>query len=477
MVEYPKQLENQAANLLGRIMRRLLNEGKKKAIQKARAQAVAHDEDFLDEFLKKLGIPVTSLTQSEVRALERIAKSADEHAKNQAARVIEEMKKNVKDPLLIGLTEEALLRENLTAETLKSFVRENMTIIKNAAVQGNIEIENALVQGLKNGYSAKTIAKNIRKIADVSESYAKFVARDQTGSLLSTIQTRRYQAAGFPGYIWDATMDSRTRPSHAANHGKYFKFGDVAPGLSKPTAKEPGDDYNCVMGHHHVGHYNGLKRTFSRVYKGEMIVIRLKDCTRDIMITPNHPVLAFDPEWNRTRWIKAGELLENHLIAFDESTSGTENTMQVQQLADYGKLDGEYELARQNVPHKPEDFHGDGAGSSTLNLRHAYKMPEPRFDPGFLDEKPRRFPRQQFEFRPMVELIRTVTNGPVYNFETGHGWYTVNGIVVHNCRCTKIPSWGPQEQLSPEERQDAINRINKDRAEFGKEPIPEEAVL
>lgn len=42
-------------------------------------------------------------------------------------------------------------------------------------------------------------------------------------------------------------------------------------------------------------------------------------------------------------------------------------------------------------------------------------------------------------------------HGWVYNFETATGWYTANGIIVHNCRCSMVPLpktdfGGPQPQ-------------------------------
>ena len=220
MIQFPEKLEKQAANLFQRIMRRLVQEKARNAIQRAKTKAVVMDavalDDQFDDFLAKLGLSEGDLTQAEIRSLERLAKSVDNFTRKEALRALAEMRQLAEDPFMLGLAQESLDREGITVDALRSYVRENMQIIKDASLAANRDIEKALAEGLSRGDTAKTIAKEIRKVADVSESYARFIARDQTGNLISTVSNRRYRAAGFPGYIWDATMDSRTRPPHAA---------------------------------------------------------------------------------------------------------------------------------------------------------------------------------------------------------------------------------------------------------------------
>ena len=39
----------------------------------------------------------------------------------------------------------------------------------------------------------------------------------------------------------------------------------------------------------------------------------------------------------------------------------------------------------------------------------------------------------------VTHLVRSEFDGHVYNLETEEGWYLVNGIVAHNCRCDVVP--------------------------------------
>ncbi|MBI41227.1 MAG: hypothetical protein CMF59_16650 [Leptospiraceae bacterium] len=482
MIQFPEKLEKQAANLFQRIMRRLVQEKARNAIQRAKTKAVVLDavalDDSFDDFLEKLGLSEGELTKAEIRSLERLAKSVDNFTRKEALRVLADMRQLAEDPFMLGLAQESLDREGITVDALRSYVRENMQIIKDASLAANRDIEKVLAEGLSRGDTAKTIAKEIRKVADVSESYARFIARDQTGNLISTVSNRRYRAAGFPGYIWDATMDSRTRPAHAALHGKYFEFGQTPPGLTKPGAKEPGEDYQCVSGHHVAGNFQNLRRTYFRLYTGPIVFLQAEGAITDLMITPNHPVLVYDPEWDRVRWVAAGEIKKGYQLAYDSESVKVDapGCMRVEALYQEGELDGEYELNRKDITNDPHHFHGDGVGSTHFSMRHIYKLPTPRFDPDFLSKGPRKIPHRQFEFRAIREITsQHVERHPVFNFETGHGWYTVSGVVVHNCRCVKVPSFGPQDEMSPEDRQRYIDRVNAERKEFGKQELEEAA--
>jgi len=63
--------------------------------------------------------------------------------------------------------------------------------------------------------------------------FRRGVAIPQSGSLSEK------QAHATTHYIWRARQDGRTRPSHAANHGKIFAWDNP------PPTGHPGEDYGC----------------------------------------------------------------------------------------------------------------------------------------------------------------------------------------------------------------------------------------
>ncbi|UYL87836.1 hypothetical protein SEA_MALISHA_5 [Gordonia phage Malisha] len=42
----------------------------------------------------------------------------------------------------------------------------------------------------------------------------------------------------------------------------------------------------------------------------------------------------------------------------------------------------------------------------------------------------------------VVDLVRRETAGHVYNLQTAEGWYSANGVIVHNCKCVAVPAFG-----------------------------------
>ena len=63
------------------------------------------------------------------------------------------------------------------------------------------------------------------------------------GKTFASINAEKSQRAGFPGYIWNATNDDRTRPDHLLQDGKFFRW-DSPPKLNN-GALHPGEDFQC----------------------------------------------------------------------------------------------------------------------------------------------------------------------------------------------------------------------------------------
>jgi SPP1 gp7 family putative phage head morphogenesis protein len=86
------------------------------------------------------------------------------------------------------------------------------------------------------GFRAEGLIKSIRTDYGVSESKAKFLARQETGLLIATYREARYGEAGLNIYQWSTSKDARVRVSHKLMEDKYCRFDN--PHVYADTAKD-----------------------------------------------------------------------------------------------------------------------------------------------------------------------------------------------------------------------------------------------
>ena len=96
------------------------------------------------------------------------------------------------------------------------------------------------------GYRAKSLIQGIQERYDVTKNKAKFLARQETGLMVSKFRRERFADAGVKRYRWSATRDVRTRHDHKDLDGKEFAYNDP-PIVDKNTGRRanPGEDFNC----------------------------------------------------------------------------------------------------------------------------------------------------------------------------------------------------------------------------------------
>lgn len=84
----------------------------------------------------------------------------------------------------------------------------------------------------------------------------------------------------------------------------------------------------------------------------------------------------------------------------------------------------------------PEDFHGDGAGSTTAKL--STNIADLINFGGYLDDANETLSifGVETELDEIVSVERVENySGHVYNLQTSSGTYIAEGVVAHNCRC------------------------------------------
>ena len=98
------------------------------------------------------------------------------------------------------------------------------------------------------GNRYETLVKDIQRRYQVSQSKAKFLARQETSILMSEFKKVRYQAAGVEEYIWGVVVGSAkspVRPMHKKLEGRTFRWDDPPVVNGKGDKKNPGCDYGC----------------------------------------------------------------------------------------------------------------------------------------------------------------------------------------------------------------------------------------
>lgn len=129
---------------------------------------------------------------------------------------------------------EAWLSDFVTAS-----VSENVSLIKSIQEDYHKRVESIILQGVKNGKGSGQIATELKEAVGVSYRRAKFIARDQAGSITGQMTAKRHQQAGITRFKWQTSEDERVRKQHAEFNGNVYDYSNPPKGLL------PGTDYNC----------------------------------------------------------------------------------------------------------------------------------------------------------------------------------------------------------------------------------------
>jgi len=141
-------------------------------------------------------------------------------------------------------------RRNTQAE-LELRIAQNVDLITSLAERTKLNLTGMIIDQVSDqDFDARKIGKLIRKNNEVSERRARYIVRDQTHKLLSTINRLRLENLGVTHYRWRNSDDSRVRgnpnglyPNARYNHwtreGKEYAFSNP------PADGNPGIPYGC----------------------------------------------------------------------------------------------------------------------------------------------------------------------------------------------------------------------------------------
>lgn len=111
-----------------------------------------------------------------------------------------------------------------------------------------VTLRNDVQKYYKRGYRAKTLSEIIEKRYEVSQSKAKFLARQETRLMISKFRELRYVDLGSEGYYWTTVVGdagSPVRPMHKKLAGKFIRWDNPPITNPKGDRNHAGEDYNC----------------------------------------------------------------------------------------------------------------------------------------------------------------------------------------------------------------------------------------
>lgn len=160
-----------------------------------------------------------------------------------------------------------MVKPELTKEgkrNLAANYSENMNLwIKKWLKEQILGLRQDVQENAEAGYRFDSLIEKVQRRKSVSETKAKFLARQETGLFMSQYRAQRFIDAGLLKYKWSTSHDARVRPAkglrgsalmHAGNHrildGQVFTYAGKAPAryMSVGQPCNPGEDYQCRCG-------------------------------------------------------------------------------------------------------------------------------------------------------------------------------------------------------------------------------------
>lgn len=144
----------------------------------------------------------------------------------------------------MGQTLRAEIKHAPTGELMQSLLNEQVDLIQSLPLEAAQRVHRLTTEALVTSQRADTIAAEILRTGEVTESRARLIARTEVARTSALLTQSRAQYSGSEGYVWRTAGDFDVRESHAEMEGKYVRW-DTPPRLSDGTTTHAGCIYNC----------------------------------------------------------------------------------------------------------------------------------------------------------------------------------------------------------------------------------------
>jgi len=224
------------------------------------------------------------------------------------------------------------------------------------------ELRGIVESNARGGYRSTSLIQDIGGRYGVSQSKARFLARQETNLFMTIYASEKYQKANIFRYVWRTAGDGDVRPGHKELNGRVFSFAQKAPAqyMSTGEPENAGEDYNCLPGDLRIDFGGGIEKCFRRWFSGELTTLVLES-GKTIRATPNHPVLTLDG------WKPIGVLNDSdYLIDLSKDLAylpGKYRNERIPMISEVFKSLRKSGLSF-SFPGKADQFHGDGANGN-----------------------------------------------------------------------------------------------------------------
>lgn len=152
--------------------------------------------------------------------------------------VDERLKASIKASVRVDISP-ALTNSGPILDAMKAATKANIDLITSIPEQYFEKLGAAVSARMEQGLRFEDLAKEIERVADVTESRAKLIARDQTSKMNGAFNQARQTSLGIDKYVWQTSGDERVRIEHAVNNGEIFSWD------KPPSTGHPGEDVQC----------------------------------------------------------------------------------------------------------------------------------------------------------------------------------------------------------------------------------------
>lgn len=153
----------------------------------------------------------------------------------------------------LGVSSAQIVDAPLVAKPLAIARAESTALIKTIPENHFAQVTRAVIANFKGEtFEEGSLTARLRALGPITDRRARFIARDQTAKLVSSLNEVRQSGAGITGYIWRTSKDNAVvgAPGNDAKpnalHGDHFsREGKVFLWSKPPSDGHPGQPIGC----------------------------------------------------------------------------------------------------------------------------------------------------------------------------------------------------------------------------------------